>query len=313
MNRSYLGLAAVLSLFACTPASAPHAGLSDAAAIEAAEHAPLGAFAVNGKWNEPFAPFTVLGNIHYVGTQGVSAFLITTPRGHILIDGILPQTAPQIIANIAKLGFDIRDVKYLLNSHAHIDHAGGLAALQRASGARMIASAADKPILERGDVGFGPTAGMRFPPVRVDRTIGDGETVAVGGAVLTAHLTPGHTPGCTTWTMQVAGADRRPLRVLFHCSMTVAGQSLVPESYPGMVADYRRSFAKMRGLSADVFLANHNNFFDLEAKRARQIADDANAFVNPAELRAFNDELESAFNQELSRQQAAARNAKAQQ
>lgn len=283
----------------------PHRLASDAV-IDAAERAPLDPFAVSGRWNKPFAPFTVIGNIHYVGTEGVSAFLITTPKGHILIDGILAQSVPQIIANIRALGFDIRDVKFLLNSHAHIDHAGGLAGLQRASGAKMVASAGDRPTLEAGAIGFGPTKGMAFPPVRVDRVIADGGTVSLGGTTLIAHLTPGHTQGCTTWSMSVRGADGAPHTAVFHCSTTVAGQTLVPESWPGMVAAYRATFARLRRMKADVLLAPHDNFFDLESRRARQIAGDANAFVDSGALGQLNDQMEKAFEAELERQKTLA-------
>lgn len=280
--------------------------LASDAVIDAAERAPLDPFAVSGRWNKPFVPFTVIGNIHYVGTEGASAFLITTPEGHILIDGILAQSVPQIIGNIRALGFDIRDVKFLLNSHAHIDHAGGLAGLQRASGARMVASAADRPTLEAGAIGFGPTKDMAFPPIRVDRVIGDGDTVTLGGATLTAHMTPGHTQGCTTWSLPVRGADGAQHTALFHCSTTVAGQSVHPESWPGMVAAYRATFAKLRAMKADVLLAPHDNFFDLEARRARQLAGDANAFVDPHALGRLNEEMAKAFEGELGRQKGAA-------
>lgn len=295
-------VATLLFLVGCSTAPAR---LASDAEIDAAERAPLHAYAVNGRWNEPFEPFNVIGNIYYVGTAGVSSFLITTPQGHFLLDGILPQSAPQIAANISALGFDVRDVRYLLNSHAHIDHAGGLAGLQRASGAALVASAADKPVLEAGDIGYGPSAGMRFPPVHVDRVIGDGETLVLGGVTLTAHLTPGHTAGCTSWSMQVTGADGARHTVFFHCSATVAGQSLVPGSYPGMVDAFRSTFAAVRRIEADVFLANHDNFFDLREKRARQLAGDANAFVNADELDAFNTRMEAAFEEELARQRTA--------
>ena len=283
----------------------PPLRLASDSIIDAAERAPLDPFAKSGRWNEPFAPFTIIGNINYVGTESVSAFLITTPRGHILIDGILAQSVPQIIANIRTLGFNIRDVKYLLNSHAHIDHAGGLAGLQRASGAQMLASAADRPTLDADAIGFGPTKDMPFPPIRVDRVIGEGDTVRLGGVMLTAHLTPGHTAGCTSWSMAVRGADGRPHIAFFHCSATVAGQSLNPESWPGMVAAYRTTFAKVRAFKADVFLASHDNFFDLKGKRARQLAGDANAFVDANALQSFNTEMERAFDVELERQTAA--------
>ncbi len=277
--------------------------LASDAVIETAEREPLNAFALSGRWNTPMAPFKVIGNIYYVGTAGVSAWLITSPKGHFLIDGVLPQSVAQIAKNVKALGFNIRDVKYLLNSHAHFDHAGGLAGLQRASGAQMVASAADRPILEAGDISFGPSAGMHFPPIRVDRVIGDGAKLALGGVTLTAHLTSGHTPGCTSWSMAVTGPDGTPHSAFFHCSSTVAGQALVPESWPGMVAAYRTTFARVRGFKADVFLANHDNFFDLAGKRARQIAGNANAFVDAGELQRFNTQMEQDFNAELSKEQ----------
>jgi metallo-beta-lactamase class B len=294
-----------LSLCAgCADAANQQPRLAPDAVIDAAERAPVNALAEAGHWNETYPPFKVIGNIYYVGTAGVSAWLITSPKGHILIDGILAQSVPQIIANVKTLGFDIRDVKFLLNSHAHVDHAAGLAGLQRASGARMVASAADTPILEAGDISFGPSAGMRFPPIRVDRVVGNGNTVRLGGVTMTAHLTPGHTPGCTSWTMPVKGPDGVPHTAFFHCSSTVAGQTLVPESWPGMVAAYRGTFAKVRTMKADVFLANHENFFDLAVKRARQKAGDANAFVDAGELQRFNNTMEAAFETELARQKA---------
>jgi metallo-beta-lactamase class B len=295
-----LGL--ILLFASCAAPAARPARLASDAVIDAAQTAPLNPFAVSGRWNEAFAPFTVIGNIHYVGTAGVSAWLITSPKGHILIDGILAQSVPQIIANVKTLGFDIRDVKYLLNSHAHVDHAGGLAGLQRASGAAMIASAADRPFLEAGDIGHGPSGGMKFPPIHVDRVIGDQGIVKLGGVTLTAHMTPGHSPGCTSWSGNAKGTDGAVRRVFFHCSATVAGQSLVPEAYPGMVANYRTMFAKVRTMKADIFLANHDNFFDLHAKRQRQIAGDANAFVDTAELARFSTKMEQAFEDELTKE-----------
>lgn len=304
MNR----IARIIGASACLVTLGVNAGaagklppppLASNAMIDAAEQAPINAFAEAGRWNTPYAPFKLIGNIHYVGTAGISAYLITSPKGHVLIDGILPQSVPQIIGNVKALGFNIRDVKYLLNSHAHLDHAGGLAGLQRASGAIMIASAADKPFLEAGDIGHGPSGGMKFPPIRVDRIIGDGEKVRLGGITLTAHMTPGHSPGCTSWSMSAVGADRVRRQIFFHCSGTVAGQSLKPEAYPGIVANFRRSFAKLRGFKAEVFLGNHDSFFDLEKKRARQIAGDQNAFVDPEELQRFNMLMEQRFEAEF--------------
>lgn len=296
---------ALLAACAAPRSDAPavqQAPLASEQQLLAAEQAPLTGDTLD--WNQPFEPFTVISNIHYVGMQGISAFLITTPEGHILLDGGFAQSAPQIIANIERLGFDISDVRYLLNSHAHFDHAAGLARLQRASGAQMIASAADRPALEAGRFPYGPSESITFPPVRVDRVIADGETLTLGGVTLTAHITPGHTPGCTSWSMDVTSADGAPHRAFFHCSATVAGQSLVPPAYPTIVADFRSTFARAREIEADVLLTNHPSFMDLEERRARQIAGDANAFVDTNALDAFNDALERAFHAELARQSA---------
>lgn len=296
-----------VALAACSAPRAPNPALPPLAseeAIAAAESAPLDPNAAS--WASPFEPFTVIGNIHYVGTGDVTAYLITTSEGHFLLDGGAPQAGPMIIAHIAALGFDIHEIRYLLNSHAHIDHAGGLARLQRASGARMVASEGDRGALEAGRVGYGPSADWAFPPVRVDRVIADGETLTLGGTTLTAHLTTGHTRGCTSWSMDVRGADGAPHRAFFHCSPTVAGHALVPPAYPGIVENYRATFARVRGIEADLLLANHAGLFDLEGKRARQIAGDANAFVDAGELQRFNAEWEAAFETELARQTAAA-------
>jgi metallo-beta-lactamase class B len=274
--------------------------LASDADIAAAANAPVSS--QDQPYVTQFAPFQVMGNIYYVGPAGVSSFLITTAEGHFLIDGGIPQTAPMIEANLAALGFSIRDVRYLLNSHAHADHAGGLAQLKRDSGAFFAASAADRPILEAGRISYGPSADFGFPPVRVDRIIADGDTLTLGGVTLTAHLTPGHTPGCTSWSLDVRGVDGAPHRAFITCSETVAGQRLVPESYPGMVQDYRTTFARVRTLEADVFLGSHGVFFDLAGKRARQTAGDADAFVDPEGLQRYNDTMEAAFNAELVRE-----------
>lgn len=288
------------------PGFAPEPPLASDAVIDAAEQAPLDEWSKSGRWNEPYAPFRVMDNIYYVGTEAIGAYLVATPKGHILIDGAIPQSAPQIIANIKALDFDIRDIRILLNSHAHFDHAGGLAGLKRASGARLFASAADRGALEAGRVDYGPSKDLAFPPVRVNRVIKDGETLRLGGAALTAHLTPGHTRGCTSWSMKVKGADGAPHTAFFHCSVTVAGQSLVPESWPGMVDAFRATFARVAAVKADIFLGNHDVFFDLAEKRHKLDSGDADAFVDPGELQRFNTALQKAFETELAHQKAAA-------
>jgi len=260
------------------------------------------------EWNRPFPPFCIIGNVYYVGVAGVTSFLITTAQGHILLDGGFPETAPLIEKNVATLGFRIRDVKILLNSHAHYDHCGGLAELKRLSGAEMVASRADAEVLESGRISFEGWKNSGFPPVKVDRVIADGETVPLGDAVLTANLTPGHTKGCTTWTMPVLDAGKTH-HVVFFCSTSVPGYRLVSNpKYPQIASDYERTFARLRQLPCDVFLAPHGGFFHLDEKRPRLAKGGANPFVDPTEFRAFLDNSERDFERELKKQQANVRN-----
>jgi metallo-beta-lactamase class B len=256
-------------------------------------------------WNQPHKPFHVIGNIYYVGTAGVSAFLIRTPAGDILTDGGLPESAPLIEKNIQALGVKLSDVKILLNSHAHFDHAGGLAALKRATGAKLYASAGDKPFLEAGHITFGPSAGDPFPPVTVDHVVGDGETVSLGGATLTAHLTPGHTPGCTSWTMPVRDSGHT-YQVMFFCSITVAGNPLTgTPAYPHIAQDYLASFAKLESMHADVFLAPHGVQFGMDAKLARVKPGAANPFFDPEELQHYLAAARKDYDTQLAKQFAA--------
>jgi metallo-beta-lactamase class B len=231
-------------------------------------------------WNEPVKPFRVIGNVYYIGVSGVTSFLITTPQGHILLDGGFPETAPRVEKNIAALGFHIQDVKVLLNSHAHYDHCGGLAELKRLSRAQMVASRSDAEVLESGGrVSFEGWKNSGFPPVKVDRVISDGETVQLGDVTLTAVLTPGHT--------------------------TVPGYQLVNNlKYPQIVSDYERSFAKLRQLPCDVFLAPHGSFFHLDEKRARMGNGGANPFIDSSEFRTFIEQSERDFDRELKKQQS---------
>ena len=266
---------------------------------------------VSRSWNQRVRPFRVIGNIYYVGASDLTAFLIAGPRGHILLDGGLAETAPLILASIRALGFKPEDVKLLLNSHAHYDHAGGLAELKRRTGAALLASAEDAALLARGGAGdfrFGDT--LRFEPVAPDRTVRDGERVTLGGDTLVAHVTPGHTKGCTTWTATVRD-DARTYGVVFVCSASVLDYRLVanPE-YPGIVADFRRTFRTLRALRCDVFLAPHGSFFRLREKMRRLASHPrANPFIDPAGCRAYIDGAERAFGERLRRQESeAARN-----
>jgi metallo-beta-lactamase class B len=250
-------------------------------------------------WNKPQAPFRIAGNIYYAGTYDLGVYLIVTPKGDILIDGGLPESADQIEKHIAALGFKLRDIKILLNSHAHFDHAGGLARIKRDSGAVLYASAADTPILQSGHITFGPSAVAQFPPVHVDRIVADGETVSLGDATLTAHLTPGHTPGCTTWTMPVTD-DGAAHNAVFDCSTTVAGNPLVGNKQePNIVAEYRASFAKLKTLKADIFLGPHASFFHPREKLAARKPHAPNPFIDPNEFQAFNAASEKDFDEAL--------------
>jgi metallo-beta-lactamase class B len=262
---------------------------------------PFGQTRLN--WNKPHRPFNVIGDIYYVGAAGVSAFLIRTPAGAILTDGGLPESAPLIEQNIRALGVKLSDVKILLNSHAHFDHAGGLAELKRATGAKLYASAGDRPFLESGRITFGPSVADPFPPVKVDHVVADGETVSLGGVTLTAHLTPGHTPGCTSWTMPVTAAGHT-YRVMFFCSISVAGNPLTgSKAYPTIAQDYRSSFAKLREMDVDVFLAPHGAQFGMDAKLERMKVGAPNPFVDrdefhhylAAALKDYDTELASQF------------------
>ena len=271
------------------------------------------------EWNRPQKPFRVIDSIYYVGTAGVSAWLILTLQGYILIDGGLPESVPLIEANLKTLGFDIKAVKLILNSHAHFDHAGGLAKLKRDSGARLTASAGDKPLLESGRVTFGPSAvpADYFPRVTVDRTIKDGDTVALGGVVLTAVVTPGHSPGCTNWTMPVVEGTGDH-NVVFFCSMTVAGNPLVNnKAYPTIATDYKASFARLKKIDADVLLAAHGDQMGL-AKKIATVEDNAknkvvgapNPFVVKGEFQRLIAAQEKSFDAELQKQTEAAAQAK---
>ena len=256
-------------------------------------------------WNKPYKPFRVIGNVYYVGMAGVSAFLIVTPKGNILTDGGLPESAPAIEKNIQALGFKLSDVKILLNSHAHFDHAGGLAKLKADTGARLYASAQDKPFLESGHITFGPSIATLFPPVKVDRTVVDGDTVSLGGVTLTANMTPGHTPGCTTWTMPLTDGGAKH-KVMFFCSISVAGNPLTGSAaYPAITDDYKKSFARLDKMDADVFLAPHAAQFGLEAKVAKMKPGAPNPFVDPGELHRFLRDARKDYDAELAKQFAA--------
>ncbi len=254
-------------------------------------------------WTRPQAPFSIAGPITYVGSEGIAAYLIKTSAGAILIDGTLAENAGMIERNIAAAGVRPRDVKLILVTHAHFDHAAGVAALKRATGARVVAGARDVRALEAGippgETSYGV---IRFPPVHVDRGVVDREKVMLGNVTLTARATPGHTPGCTTWTMQIP-AKPRALDVVFPCSVSVAGNRLIGNrAYPGIVADYRRNIAMLGTLHADIVLPSHPELADVIAKGKRRQAGDASAFIDPALLPKIVAKAKVAFDADLAKQ-----------
>jgi len=256
------------------------------------------ASAQESDWRQPFDPIKIVGNVYYVGTRGLSSFLIVTPAGGILIDSGEAASVPFIRANVEKLGFRVGDVKILLTGHAHFDHVGGLADLKRLTRAQVVAMDADQDALEAG-TDRSALGGSGWTPVHVDRVIKDGDTVALGGTTLTAHLTPGHTQGCTTWTMEATENGRR-YQVAFVCSVTVnEGVHLVGNTRVPAIADhYARAFRVLRDLKADVFVAEHGAVFDLEEKAGR-VGGGSNPFVDADGYRRFVDRSEQAYQKQL--------------
>ena len=263
------------------------------------------------KWNTPTELFRMIGNVYYVGTDGLASYLITSPQGHILVDTVMPEATSQIKANIEKLGFKVADIKYLLNTHAHIDHTGGLAEMKQASGAQLVAGEADKPLLEGGYYpGARKETALNFPPVKVDRTVREGDTVTIADVTLTARETPGHSPGCTSWEFSVKDGDATRSALIF-CSGTVALNRLVTNpTYPGIVTDYKKTFARAQDMKPNVLLAPHPEMYKMAEKRTKLAEGGPNPFVNPGEFNAYAATLEKAFEDALAKQTADAQEKK---
>ena len=257
---------------------------------------------ITASWLEPFAPFRIVGNVYYVGTRGLAMFLITTPDGHILIDTGLEQTAPLVLESVAKLGFNVRDIKIILSSHAHFDHVAGHAKAQTATGAKVFASDADATLLETGgkaDFRFG--ADISFTPVKVDRRLQDGDKVTLGASALTARLTPGHTKGNTTWIMTVRDQGR-DYQVVLAGSMTInpGVKMLNYAPYPASGADYAKSFALLESLHPDIYFAPHGGQFNLEEKvKAFALNPAVNPFVDPEGYRLMVANWRKAYSAQL--------------
>ena len=257
-------------------------------------------------WSEPFPPHRIAGNLYYVGTRGLASYLITTPQGHILINSGLESSVPMIEASVKQLGFRFTDIKILLVSHAHWDHNAGSALVKEKTGARYLVMEPDVAVTEDGgksDFFYGNSPESLYPPTKVDRILHDGDQVSLGGAVLTAHLTPGHTKGCTTWTMKVKEGNKTYNVVIVGSLNVNAGFKLVNNvKYPRIAEDYSHSFKVLKSLPCDIFLGAHGDYYRLETKYRRLAKEGFGAFVDPQGYRAYVADRERAFLKELERQ-----------
>ncbi len=257
-------------------------------------------------WNQPVEPFRIAGNVYYVGASDVTSYLITSPKGHILIDSGFRETVPLIQKNIVKLGFKVEDVRIILSSHAHYDHAGGIAELKRLTKGAFYASPKDAGLLERGGLG-NPNYGDKYPfePVKPDKLLKDKEKIKLGGTTLTANFTPGHTPGCTSWTTTVK-ENKQALNVIFVCSVSSPGYPLINnQKYPGIAEDYLGTFAWLKKQKIDVFLGAHGNAYDLEGKLGKAAkTPSVNPFIDPQGYKTYIEENEKAFLEKLAAQKA---------
>jgi len=245
--------------------------------------------------NKPFPPHKVIGNVYFVGTADLGSYLITTSDGHILVNTYYETTVPQIRTAVGELGFKFTDIKIILGSHAHGDHIEGDAMVKELTGARVMAMEQDVPALKR------ITPGGKPHPI--DHVLHDGDEVKLGGSTLAAHLTPGHTKGCTTWSMKATEAGKT-YDVVIVCSVGWnPGYILVNnKDYPQISDDYVRSFAILRKLPCDIFLAAHGGFYDLAGKYAKLGQGGPNPFLDHAGYLAYIDQKEKSFYAELARQ-----------
>jgi len=263
------------------------------------------------EWNAPQKPFRIFGNTYYVGVHGLTSILITSKTGHVLIDGALQESTAQIAANIAALGFRLQDVKWILNSHVHFDHAGGIAELQKLSGASVAALPWSAKVLEQGDPApddpqFGGLP--RIEPVKAVKVLKDGETVRAGELSLTVHATPGHTPGSATWTWKSCEASR--------CLNMVYADSLAPvaaqhfkfsknDTYPTVVADFEKSAATLESLPCDVLFTPHPDSVKLFDKIAQREAGQAGALIDSSSCRVFAQFVRQRFAKRLAEERSA--------
>jgi metallo-beta-lactamase class B len=249
----------------------------------------------NPDWHAEFPPFQIAGNLYYVGTADLAVYLIHTPRGNILINSDFKQDLPVIKKSIEQLGFKYSDTKIVLISHAHGDHDEGTGVIKQETGAKLMVMDADVAAEQS-------TASGR-PAAHVDRVLHDGDTVPLGGSKLVAHLTPGHTPGCTTWTMQEKDGARTLNVVIIGSPNVNPGYILVGnKNYPQIADDYVKTFAVLKSLPCDVFLGAHGAYFGLKAKYEKMKAGDKNAFIDPDGYKAYVAERDDTFRKEWERQ-----------
>jgi metallo-beta-lactamase class B len=260
--------------------------------------------ASNPAWNKPFPPHNVIGNVYYVGTSELASYLIATREGDILINSSYEDSVPVIRAAVEKLGFKFTDIKILLISHAHDDHCAGSALVKKLTGAKYMVMEPDVPVIESGGQSdFNYTS--RWAPVKVDRVLHDGDTVALGGTRLTAHLTAGHTKGCTTWTLKVPDGGKTYDVVIVGSPNVNPGYKLVDNPrYPQIAADYARTFHVLQSLPCDVFLGAHGNYYGMQEKYKKLQPGAANPFIDPAGYRAYIAERQQAFETKLQEQRA---------
>jgi metallo-beta-lactamase class B len=265
---------------------------------------------VPADWTTFFPPFRIAGNLYYVGSGDLAAYLLVTPQGDILINSNLTSSPALIRKSVEALGFHLRDIKILLISHAHYDHCAGSAQMLRETHAKYEVMAQDVSVVQSGghtDFNYFNDKSMYFPPAHVDRILRDGDKVTLGGTTLTAHLTAGHTRGTTTWTFDESEAGRVLHVVIVGSPNVNPGYKLVGNTkYPRIAADFRHQFQVLNSLPCDIFLGAHGAYFGLAEKYPRFKAGDHNAFVDPAGYKAYIADRQQAFEAEFKKQSAAA-------
>lgn len=258
-------------------------------------------------WTEPMAAHHVAGNLYYVGSRGLASYLVTTPNGHVLINSSLEKSVPLIRQSVQSLGFNFADIKILLISHAHWDHCAGSAAILKQTGAAYMVMDGDVEVVESGgkrDFHYGELEATHFPPARVDRILHEGDQVTLGGSTLVARKTPGHTKGCTTWTMKVREKDVVLEAVILGSPNVNPGYKLVNNStYPGIAKDYESMFLLLKSLPCDLFLGAHGDYYQMGSKLETMKTGARNPFIDPEGYKQYVASKEKAFLTELKKQQ----------